>query len=168
MKTSILILTKLFSLILVGALLVLLLNFLDDILFSNYPGDASMVAASLLATIPLSNYLLTVYVCNKIIKEDIQKPSRIINVAFLLLAIISFVFSICVLIIVANALIEVVENKTAAGWYDRGGKDIILLLSLSAFALLGPLTFFFQLSVRKIFITKSATTADKLVDSIGT
>lgn len=167
MKTSVLILTKFSSLLLIGALSVILLNLLEDIFFSNYPGDGSVIAAAFLVLIPLVNGFFTLYFCNKVITEEIPLLSRIRSGIFLVLAIISFVFSVCVLIAVAYSIIDVIYDSTATSFYDRSVRDIILLISVMVFSILGSVIFFLQLYVRKAILLKAKTSSDKLVNSIG-
>lgn len=167
MRSSGVILAKFTSCLLSAALTVILLSLLEDVFFSNYPGEVSMITALLLATIPLISYLFTIHLCNKVMKEEILQSSKSKSAIFLALSIITFAFSICVLVAVTDALIDVVNNGTPSEWLRRDIKDVILLLSIIAFSILGPFAFFFQLHVRKIFISKAKTTSDKLVNSIG-
>jgi hypothetical protein len=167
MKTSVLILAKFSSLLLIGALSVILLDLLEDIFFSNYPGDGSMIAAALLVLIPLSNCFFTLHFCNKVITEEILLLSRLKSGIFLALAIINFVFSICVLMAIAYAITDAIDDATATSFYDRSVRDILLLISVIVFSILGPVIFFLQMYVRKAFLLKAKTSSDKLVNSIG-
>jgi hypothetical protein len=166
-KKSILILAKFSSLLLIAALSVILLNLLEDVFFTNYPGDVSMIAAALLVLIPLANCFFTLHFCNKVIAEEVLLSSRIKSFIFLVLGIISFVFSVCVVIAVSDAIIDVIDDETATSFYDRSVGDIILFMSLIVFAILGSIIFFLQLYVRKAFLLKAKTSSDKLVNSIG-
>lgn len=154
MRSSGLILAKFTSCLLSAALTVILLSLLEDVFLSNYPGEGSMIAALLLAIIPLVNYLFTIHLCNKVMKEEILQSSKIKSATFLALSIISFAFSICVLVAVIDALIDVVNKGAAADWLKRDTKDVILLLSIIAFSILGPFAFFFKYMFEKSLLEK--------------
>ena len=167
MKTSVLILAKLSSIILLGALLVILLTLLEDVFFSNYPGDGSMIAASLLVVVPLANCCFTVHFCNKVLSDEILQASAIKSITFLILAVISFGFSILVSVGVIDSIIDMVREGGVSDFFNRGVGHIILYLSIMAFALLGFINFFLQLYVRKSFIIKGKTSFNQLIDSVG-
>ncbi len=167
MKISVVILAKFSSLLLIGALSIILFALLKDIFLSNTPDDGSMIAAALLVLIPWGNSLFMLYFCNVVLREEIPQPSPSKTIAFLISGILSFVFSIVVVIAVSDAIIDVLDERTITTIFERGVGDTLLLLSIVIFAILGFLGFFLQLYVRKAFLLKVKSSTDRFIDSIG-
>jgi len=159
-------LLKTLCIVLIISLFVVISFVLYDILFSDYPGDWSMIVFLTFLSVPVFIYFSTIRYCNMIIRGVVPGNRKSTVAFFLIMSIVGLLFSITALIASFIGLYSA-SKEDGFTLLNRSTTNIVLLFMDFIYAILGPVVFFLQLRIRKQLFFRKENSIDWLIDSIG-
>lgn len=164
-KMNYLRLTRVLCVLLIIMLLTPIISLAKEIFSALANEDGSLVLTLFLLIFSFANYIITIRYCNRLIYPTTTKHKYNKLLFFLVMSIITFICSVLAIILFGSQLYELAyENMPPSSFGSF--IEIMTLIGLVFFALVGPIIFFMQLQIRETLINKE-TSIDQLIDSIG-
>ncbi|MFN5135022.1 MAG: hypothetical protein ACK5DG_06860 [Chitinophagaceae bacterium] len=130
--------------------------------------DSGLSLVLMMLIFSFFNYLFTIRFCNRLLNTNFTPVKKGQYIMYLIMSIVSFLFSFFFLSIFSYDFIEnqANSNQSFLSFTDTGIVDSLNIIGLTVYAVLGLFMFFMQLSVRKQLI-QSQEKIEDLINAIG-
>ncbi|MBY0477861.1 MAG: hypothetical protein K2Q24_09470 [Chitinophagaceae bacterium] len=158
---------KWLCIILILSLVTLLISLGNELFTNKYRNNWAFTAMFIFFCIPVAGYIVTIQYCNRVISVKQIGQIKSGFIFFLITCILCFVFSVITLFLICFAIITSVNEGEPLPESENLG-DLLAMIAIVIYALVGPFVFLLQLQLRKQLLAAKDHSIDWLIDSIGT